>query len=97
MAVAVPWHVTASCRARDLDALAVLCDAHDDAQYEGDGADEGEGLVSVRFLSGAPTMTGVKTEASAAVMRQLGSAIESAEVLTLFREADSAVFDPADI
>lgn len=97
MAGAVPWHVTASCQARDLDALVAMCDNHADTQYEGDGADEGEGLVSVRFLTSSPTMTGVKTEAHAAVMRRLGSVIDSADVLTLFREADSAVFDAAGI
>ncbi|MEB3023469.1 MULTISPECIES: hypothetical protein [Mycolicibacter] len=95
MPAALPWHVTAACRTQRPDALAAA--AASTGQYESGSAENGDDVISLRFLACSPTMPGVKTEARAAVMRRFGRFVDSAEVLTLYREADGAVFDAATI
>jgi hypothetical protein len=88
--IPIYWWVFAACHTDDIDALANT--VHPDAQFEGDGLG-GTGCVSVGFLSGAPTMEGVKIEGRAAVKRIFGPLVTDIDVVTLTRDVDSAVFD----
>lgn len=89
--VPIEWWVTADCRTENPTALADAADRHPDAQYEGDSADGG--VVSVRYLSGSPTMRGVACNGRYAVMCTFGGWPTVVDVLTLYRSADGAVFD----
>lgn len=87
----IEWWITADCHTDNPNALAQAADRHPDAQYEGDSANGGS--VSVRYLSGSPTMKGVALNGRAAVMRIFDRWPTAVEALTLYRSADGAVYE----
>lgn len=89
--VPIEWWVTADCSTDNAEALAQAADRHPDAQYEGDSVNGG--VVSVRYLSGSPTMEGVVVGGRAAVMRAFNRWPTAVEPLTLYRSADGHVYE----
>jgi len=89
--VPIEWWVTADCCTENPAALAECADRHPDAQYEGDSSNGG--VVSVRYLSGSPTIEGVAINGRSAVMRTFGGWPTAVDVLALYRSADGAVYE----
>lgn len=87
----IEWYITADCHTNNRDALAYNTDRNPDMQYEGDS--EAGGIVSIRFLSGSPTMDGVAINGLATINAALGRWPLVIEGLTLYRVVDGATFN----